>query len=119
EAPLVARRNVRVRAKQVHGLPDEVVEVERVSAAQLILIGAKDLGENAIPRVRFVSCRCKGLRVSEFVLEPGYLGTRVRRRETVAVGLEILNDSLEKRPRVGGVVDREAGHVTEAFRFAT
>ena len=118
EPALIDRGDVGMRAEQLHGLPDEVVEVEGVCPLQLLLVRREDLSKEPLARVARVRGRRVVVRVGELVLELGDLRARVGWREAVGVGVELFDDALEERARVGRVVDREAGDIAEALCLA-
>ncbi len=119
EPPLVERRHVRERAEQIHGLGDEVVEVERVRVAQRATVAAARSRGTRIGSGRR-SSRCgrttRGLaaRSSPSEMRPMH----ARDREAHRVGLEVLHDALHERAGIGGVVDRERLREPEVLGLA-
>jgi hypothetical protein len=108
EPGLVQRRHLRERAEQEHRLSDEVVEVEGIGAAEGAGVLPEDLEEHHLLRVAQVGRARVGLDVGEFVLELGDAAGSTRDGEAERVGVQLLDDALEQRARVAGVVDREA-----------
>ncbi len=108
EPALVERRHLGEGPEQVHRLADQVVEVHRVGAAQARRVAAEDLEEHDLFGVIGVDVARIRLDVGELVLELGDLGAHVAGGEAEGVGIHLLDDPLDERAAVGGVVDGEA-----------
>ena len=118
EPPLVVRGHLREGAEQVDGLPDQVVEVEGVRSGEVAGVLAENLQEHPLGRVVEVRPARVRLHILQLVLQLGYLAYRLARGEAEAVGVELLDDPLDERLAVAGVVDREALGIAEVLRFA-
>ena len=107
ESPTVDVGDVREGPEQVDRLPDEVVEVERVGALQGSLVVAEHIHELALGGVAHVRRPCVRLGVGQFVLELRDAAHRPCRSEPVGIRLVLLDQALDQRARIAGVVDRE------------
>ena len=119
KAPAVDIRNLRERAEQIHGLGDEVVEVERVGALQSSLVVAEDLDEEALGGVAHVRLSREGLGIREFVLELGNPSLHARGGQPESVGFVLFHEALDESTGVAGVVDRERLREPELLGLAT
>ena len=115
ESTLVQSPNFGERAKQEHGLADEIVEVECVRASQFLGVTAEDFEEHHFVRVVRVRLTRKAVDVDQFVLEAGHLRQHTTGRETHRVSFEFFEDSLDERLRIRRVVDSERLREPEAF----
>ncbi len=118
EAAAVGVGDLRERTEQVDGLPDEVVEVEGVRLLQLALVVGEHLGEDALGRIRHVRLPREGLRVLQLVLQLRDARLDGCRGVAVRVGLVLLDEPLDERARVAGVVDRERLREAELLGLA-
>ena len=118
EPALVERRDLGEGTEQVHGLRNEVVEVERVRAVQLGRVAPEQLEEHDLRRVVRVDLAAVALDVDELVLELRDLARDGAHRETQRVGLHVLHEPLDEGARVGRVVDRETAREAELLGLA-
>ena len=90
---------------------EQVVEVHRVHAVHLALVGPVDVGHRLLEeRAHHLRIR---IGVAQLVLGVGDLVVDRRRREPLGVDPELVEAALDQPPRVGLVVDREPARVPE------
>ena len=116
EPALVERRDIRKRAKEVDGLGDDVVEVERVRPAKCGGVPLEDLDEPGLFRVVHIDAAGEGIDVGQLVLELRDATRHPAGGEADRVCAELLDDPFEKGTLVGGVVDGET--LLHAHRFS-
>ena len=105
ESAAVVLGHVREELEQRHGRPDEVVEVERIGAAQASLVLGVGLGEHAV--LGSLRPTREGLLVDELVLQVRDPGRETARGVALGIEIEVLDHHGHEPLRVGRVVDRE------------
>ena len=115
EPLLVVRQDVGEQLEDLHGLDDEVVEVQGVVGQQLLLVALVDLTDEFV-RVA-VGTVLVGLEVDQFVLGAADRVLDGSGRDAPVVDPEVLQDARQDPLAVLLVVDREAGPVAESAEF--
>ena len=118
EPPAVDVGDVRERAEEVHRLRDEVVEVEGVRPLQRALVVGEHVDEDALGGIAHVRLPRVGLGIRQLVLELGDAALRRRGRQAEGIRLVLLDEPLDERARVAGVVDRERLREAELLGLA-
>ena len=109
----VALADLGEQLEHVDGAHEQVVEVHRVHAVQLALVGAVDVGDRLLEeRADHLAV---GLGVAQLVLGVGDLAADRGRGEALGVDPELVEAALDQPAGVGGVVDRELARVAQAL----
>ena len=119
EAALIQRGHLGEGSKEVHRLPDEVIEVERVRPSELSRVLAEDLDENTLSGVIEVDAAGVALHILKLVLEFRDASLSRTDGESIGIGVELFDDALEQCTAIGGVVDREVLGETEHLGLTT
>ncbi len=101
--------------QHVDGADQQVVEVHRVGAMQLTLVGAIHVGDGLLEVG--ADQLGVGVRVAQLVLGVGDLRADRGGREPLGVDPKVIDAALDQPPRVGRVVDRELSRVAEPRRL--
>ena len=107
----VALADLGEELQDVDGADEEVVEVHRVHAVQLALVGAVDVGDGLLEEG--ADHLGVGVGVAQLVLGVGDLGVDRAGREALGVDAQVVEAALDQPARVGGVVDRELAGVAQ------
>ena len=104
-AALVALAHFARNLEQAHGLQQQIVEVQRVVLAQLVLVGLEDVGDALA--VGILRAEEILLRIDHVVLGPGDAAQHRARRELLGVEPHALHDLLHDALLIVLVEDRK------------
>ena len=119
EALLIVLKHLRLRVKQLHGLQQEIIEVERLVLVQLLLIELEAVRH--LPHTEITAAR---LLLSELErTQAPVLRTRNHRQhhtllKHLRVNAELLQHLLHQRPLIIRIIDGEIRLVTETIDVA-
>ena len=114
ERVLVAVADLLEELEQVDRAEQQVVEVHRVGAVQLALVGLVDVGDGLLEEGADHAAVVLG--GAQLVLRVGDLDLHRARREALGVDVEVVEALLDQPALVGRVVDRELARVAEPLR---